>query len=84
MDAGQQRAAANAVKQNNNKIILGGAAAAVFGYYWYKKRQGDVYNVGDAAAKSGAAVGRGLESAGQNTGSSTAVQEGRGLQAKGK
>jgi hypothetical protein len=84
MDAGQQQKIANAAKQNNNKIILGGAVAAVLGYYWYKKRQGDVFNMGDAAAKTGAAVGRGVESAGYETGSSTAVQEGRGLQAKGK
>lgn len=46
-------------------------------------RQGDVANVGDAAAKTGASVGRGLESAGQSVGGRTGAglkDEGKGFQ----
>lgn len=38
--------------------------------------------MGDAASRAGAAAGRAVESAGQQTGSQTLKEEGRGLQAK--
>jgi LPXTG-motif cell wall-anchored protein len=84
-----QRTAQNmsnvAKKGNNNMLYAGVAGAALVGYYFYKKRQGDVANVGDAAAKSGAAVGRGMERTGDAVGGRTGAHmkdEGRGFENK--
>lgn len=82
MESAQQAARQMHQKGNNRNIFIFGGIAAVLGYYFYKKNQHDVKNLGDAASKTGAAVGRGLEQAGASSGSPTMVQEGRGFQGK--
>lgn len=73
-DAARQ---AEQVARQNKRLMYGAAAgAAVLGYLWWKRRS-DVDNVGDAAARAGAATGRALERAGEGV-----KDEGRGFQGK--
>ena len=70
------RQAEHAARQNKRLMYGAAAGAAVLGYLWWKRRS-DVDNVGDAAARAGAATGRALERAGEGV-----KDEGRGFQVR--
>lgn len=61
-------------------IAAGVLGAAAVGYWMYRRSNAE--NLGDAASRTGAAMGRKMEEKGHQIGSPGMVEEGQGLQAK--